>query len=280
MSDYYKPHRNPKWNYGGPNWKLSRSKIDLFANCPKCFFIDNKLGTARPPGFPFSLNSAVDALLKKEFDIYRHAKTPHPLMEKYGIDAIPYEHKDIDEWRENFKGIIVEHKPTGFRISGAIDDVWVNPDTNELFVVDYKSTSKDGEVNLDAEWQDGYKRQMEIYQWLFRQNGFKVSDTGYFVYANGRKDEKAFDGKLEFDVTIISYTGKDTWIEETLIDIKKLLDDEVIPGASDDCDFCKYRESVAKVIYENREKNRSNGGADKKVEKKDGNKNKNPDTLF
>ena len=40
----------------------------------------------------------------------------------------------------------------------------------ELIIVDYKATAKNGEVNLDADWQIGYKRQMEIYQWLFRQN--------------------------------------------------------------------------------------------------------------
>src|SRR3990167_7184196 len=49
MSEYYKPHRKPDWNYGGPNWRLSRSKIDLFMSCPRCFYIDNKLGTARAP---------------------------------------------------------------------------------------------------------------------------------------------------------------------------------------------------------------------------------------
>ena len=45
----------------------------------------------------------------------------------------------------------------------------------ELIVVDYKATSKDGEVTLDAPRQDGYKRQMEFYQWLLRCNGFTVS---------------------------------------------------------------------------------------------------------
>jgi 2-isopropylmalate synthase len=36
--------------------------------------------------------------------------------------------------------------------------------------------------DLDQEWQDSYKRQMDVYQWLLRQNGLKVSNTGYFVY--------------------------------------------------------------------------------------------------
>lgn len=251
MTNYYKPNRKPDWNYGGPNWRLSRSKIDLFIECQRCFFIDNKLGVARPPGFPFNLNSAVDHLLKKEFDIHRKGKSAHPLMAKYNIEAIPFDHPDIDVWRENFKGLAVKHEPTGFTVSGAIDDVWVNAQ-DELMVVDYKSTSKDEEITaLDQDWQDGYKRQMEVYQWLLRHMGFNVSSTGYFVYANGQKDRKAFDGKLEFDVTVIPYTGNDGWIDQTLLDIKKTLEADTVPLASHDCDYCRYRGAVRELGVEN-----------------------------
>ena len=228
MSGYYKPDRNPGWNYGGRNWKLSRSKIDLFLQCPRCFYIDNKLGTARPPGYPFNLNSAVDALLKKEFDIHRAEKSKHPLMEQYGIDAIPFEHEKMDEWRENFKGVTHFFEEVGFTVSGAVDDIWVNS-KSELIVVDYKSTSKDGKIeSLDEDWHIGYKRQMEVYQWLLRKEGFKVSNTGYFVYANASKEEKAFDGKLIFDVTLIPYEGDDSWVEPTIKQIKKVLDDPLV----------------------------------------------------
>jgi CRISPR/Cas system-associated exonuclease Cas4 (RecB family) len=254
MSQYYKPHRKPDWNYGGPRWRLSRSKIDLFIECPRCFYIDNKLGVARPPGFPFNLNSAVDHLLKKEFDIHRAGKTQHPIMEKYGVDAVPFQHKDIDIWRENFKGIEYRHEPTGFIVSGAVDDVWVNPE-GELIVVDYKSTSKDDEITaLDQDWHDGYKRQMEVYQWLLRRNGFKVSDTGYFVYANGIKDKEAFDGKLEFEVTLIAHKGDDLWVEKTLTKIKECLEGEALPPVGDDCDYCRYREAARDVQLEHQKK--------------------------
>ena len=171
-------------------------------------------------------------------------------MEQYGIDAVPFEHPKMDEWRENFKGITCNHEPTGFTISGAVDDVWVNPQ-GELIVVDYKSTSKEGKIDaLDEDWHIGYKRQMEIYQWLLRQNGFKVSDTGYFVYANADKDVKAFDGRLEFEVTLIPYVGKADWIDETLLDIKRYLDDGAIPEATEDCDYCRYREAAGKKLLE------------------------------
>ena len=47
-------------------------------------------------------------------------------------------------------------------VTGAVDDLWVDPQ-GEIMVVDYKATAKDGEVNIDAKWQDAYKRQIEVY---------------------------------------------------------------------------------------------------------------------
>lgn len=252
MSQFYKPNRKIDWNFGGKNYKMSRSRIDLFLQCPRCFYIDNKLGVARPPGFPFNLNSAVDKLLKKEFDMYRAKKEAHPLMKKYGITAVPFIHPDLDKWRENFVGVQYVHPKLNLTISGAVDDVWHN-DNGELHIVDYKSTSKDEEVNLDADWQIGYKRQMEIYQWLLRKNGHKVSNTGYFVYCNGNTDKEAFDAKLEFDIKIIPYVGDDSWVEETIIAAHKTLSGETIPKAGDDCDYCRYRDAV-KGVVETKEK--------------------------
>lgn len=220
-------------------FKISRSKIDLFVECPRCFYLDRRLGVGRPPGFPFNLNSAVDHLLKKEFDIHRAKGESHPLMKAYGVDAIPFAHPRMDEWRENFKGVQFLHTPTNFIVTGAVDDIWINK-KKELIVVDYKATSKESEVTLDAEWQNGYKRQMEVYQWLLRKNDFEVSDTGYFVYANGRKDLKAFDGKLEFKVILLPYTGSDAWIETLLMEIKLCLDG-ALPKTKEGCVYCAYR---------------------------------------
>jgi len=256
MSQYYTPKRtkglfDPK---STEPFRLSRSKIDLFRQCSRCFYLDRRLGVGRPPGFPFTLNSAVDFLLKKEFDIHRAKRETHPLMKTYGIDAIPYQHEDMEMWRNTFKGVSCHHTPTNFFVFGAIDDVWINS-SEELHIVDYKATSKDGEVTLDAPWQDGYKRQMEVYQWLFRQNNFKVSPTGYFVYANATKDRKAFDGKLEFSVKIIPYTGSSEWIPKTLQDARACLEGDEIPEASPDCDFCAYRDSTDSVIHTQKKDN-------------------------
>lgn len=230
-------------------FKLSRSKIDMFIECPRCFYLDRRLGVGRPASFPFNLNSAVDFLLKKEFDGHRAKASSHPLMTEYKIDAIPFAHAEMDTWRENFVGVQYHHEPTNLLIFGAVDDVWVNP-KGELIVVDYKSTSKDGEVNLDAEWQDGYKRQMEVYQWLLRKRGFDVADTGYFVYANATKDRAAFDAKLEFNIKVIPYTGNPDWVDDTLLKIKACLDSDDIPKEGAACEYCRYRTDAGNAFKE------------------------------
>lgn len=248
MSNFYTPERtidiySPKSKYP---FKLSRSRIENFLNCRRCFYIDRRLGIDKPPPYPYTLNSAVDKLLKKEFDIHRGRGTPHPLMKHYGIDAIPMAHELIGEWRNTKHGIRFLHPSTNFLVFGGIDDLWQDAD-GKLIIADYKATAKEREVNIDAEWQAGYKRQVEIYQWLFRNNGYEVSDTAYFIYCNGRTDRTAFDGKLEFDVKIIPYEGNASWVDKTLIEIKKCLDSDVFPPSGTACDFCAYRKSMKRV---------------------------------
>ena len=106
--------------------------------------------------------------------------------------------------------------------------------------MDYKATSKKGDVSLDAPWQISYKRQVEIYQWLFKKNGFDVEDMTYFVYCNGRADKKEFNNLLEFKTKVISYKGNTDWIDPVTREIKKVLDDDKIPESNPSCEYCRY----------------------------------------
>jgi CRISPR/Cas system-associated exonuclease Cas4 (RecB family) len=224
-------------------YKVSRSKIELFMQCPRCFWLDARLKITRPNSPPFNINKAIDELLKKEFDTYRAKGEPHPLMVDFKVKAVPFTHADLDKWRENFVGVTTLHKPTNLHVFGAVDDLWVSPD-GEVIVVDYKATAKDKEVDINSEWQISYKRQMEVYQWLLRQNGLKVNDTGYFVYCNGRLDLDDFNNRVEFKTKIIPYTGDDSWVEPTLIQMKECMEGDMPPigtaAMGGPCDFCTY----------------------------------------
>ena len=235
--------------------KLSRSKIELFLECPRCFWLDVKKGVKRPPPAPYTINNAIDWLLKQEFDLYRAKGEPHPVMLKHKIDAVPFSHVKINEWRHNFTGVQHHHEPTDFLVFGAVDDVWINP-KKELMVVDYKATGAN-----QHQIYDSYKRQMEIYQWLLRANGFQVSDSGYFVFARANKAngfslpreasrEGGGDGTavLPFDLIVEPQKGDTSWVEGTLKNARKVFDGDRPPASARGCIYCVYRAGAGEIL--------------------------------
>jgi len=230
-------------NYEPGNAKphpLSRSKLQLFHECPRCFYFDQRRGLRRPSGPPFTLNDAVDRLLKREFDSYRTSGTPHPLLTAQGIAAVPFLHPELDNWRNFRRGLRVVHPETNFEVYGALDDVWQESGTGRLIVADYKATAKTSEVGIDSEWQISYKRQVELYQWLLRGAGFDVCDTAWFVYANGDSTAPSFGAKLEFRMTLIPYVGGTAWVPPALVAAKSALDAPQPPRGTANCPFCGY----------------------------------------
>lgn len=223
--------------------KLSRTKIELSLECPRCFWLDVKKGIKRPPPAPYTINNAIDWLLKQEFDIYREKGEPHPIMTKNNVDALPFTHPHLNTWRHNFTGVQFQHKPTDFLVYGAVDDVWVNPQ-NELIVVDYKATGANQHHIYDS-----YKRQMEVYQWLLAQNEFKVAPFGYFVFAKTNKANGFGHGEaaLSFDLLLERQEGDTGWIPGALLGARKIFDMESPPPANVECGYCTYRNAASGV---------------------------------
>jgi hypothetical protein len=115
-----------------------------------------------------------------------------------------------------------------------------------LHIVDYKSTSKQGTPTIEGGFGDGYKRQMEIYQWLLKASGLNVSPIGYFLYVNGIKQGSFYDeylvGNMKFETNIIAYKGDTSWVEQTIADAIDCLNGAQVPKSGDDCDSCRYFE--------------------------------------
>lgn len=240
------------WTYK-PNQKtplrLSRSRIDLFIECRRCFWLLLRHNLKRPRMPEFLLNQAVDTLLKKEFDVYRKQRQPHPCMKSVKPGMIPYAHADLDAWRDPFEGVQTFVKEVNLLITGGVDDVWQTVKDDQLVVVDYKATAKDQpvtELRPLGSWHDGYRRQLEIYQWLLTKNDFAVHPTAYILYATGDPAAAQFDQQLKFSLNLIAHTGSFAWVDQTLLDIKACLDGD-LPAAgtqqsdgSFTCAYCDY----------------------------------------
>ncbi len=252
-------------------YKISRSKIELFMQCQRCFWLDARLRIVRPSSPPFTINKAIDELFKREFDSYRAQGKAHPLMEQFSVDAVPMQHDKLNTWRQNFTGVSVLHEPTNLWVYGAIDDLWVDS-KGQAIVVDYKATAKEQGVSIDSAWQVSYKRQLEVYQWLLRQNGLTVADKGYFVYTNAVVSADGFYDKVDFVTKLIPYVGNDAWVEPTLIKMKSCLDSDEMPPVGNAamggvCEFCQYARSRTELTLSALElspkkvKNKSSGRA-------------------
>jgi hypothetical protein len=226
-------------------FKISRSKFSNFLDCSRCFYLERVKGLKDPSMPGWALNSAVDELLKKEFDHYRNIQKPHPLVVKNKLNFIPFQHEKINYWRDALRGgIAFTDTDTNLEIHGGVDDIWFNPDNDELVVVDYKAQSKNETVEtepyLESQYHQNYKVQMDIYVYILRQMKFKVSNTAYFLVCNGLKTPDKFDATLHFDLTLVPYKTNDSWIKNKIIEMKKVLNSKEVPEINKFCEKCMY----------------------------------------
>ena len=226
-------------------FKISRSKLSNFLSCKRCFYLDRVVGLKEPSMPGWALNSAVDELLKKEFDQYRKDKKPHPMMVRYNLDFIPFQHEDLDVWRNSLKGgISYLDKKTNLIIHGGVDDIWFDLKEKKLVVVDYKAQSTSYPVStqsyLNNEWHLNYKLQMDIYVHILRKMNFDVSDMSYFYVCNGEKTNNKFNNRIDFKSTIVPYKVNTSWIEEKLSEVKKVLNLDSPPDIVPTCEKCAY----------------------------------------
>jgi hypothetical protein len=204
-----------------------------------------KLGHKLPPSPGFSLNIAVDHLVKQEFNLYRENKTCPPICLENGIDnLIPFSHEDMEIWTNSFKGVSYYNHEQNIEWYGGIDDCLVNKDTCELHMVDTKATSKQSTINtLHDVYNEGksYKRQLEIYAYLFEKNGFNVSSKGFLMYYNADKTRNSMDLTLHFKRTLVHVDLDWSWVDQTTQEMFELLEQNLTPELRvNKCNQCTY----------------------------------------
>tara|TARA_Y100001970_G_C14192543_1_gene836219 strand:+ start:1313 stop:2026 length:714 start_codon:yes stop_codon:yes gene_type:complete len=215
--------------------KLSRSQVSAFRECPRCFFMKKRHNVGTPGSPPFLLNSAVDGLLKTEFEIYRVNQKPHPLFEENNLNFVPMNFEN-EKWR-NIKFEDTNHNMI---LSGILDDLWENKDTGEVVLADYKATSTQKNINIFIT----YKWQMDFYYWLLKKVGMNVSKECYFVYANADRYKDRFDATMHFKMSLKKYEADDSWVDSTLVKIRKTLDSDKIPESYEECKNCNYVKEI------------------------------------
>lgn len=221
-------------------FQCSRTTIEKFLTCPRCFYHENVCGLKKPPIPGYTLNIAVDENVKTEMMNHRSQGTTPEILKNQNLEL--FLHDDLKNWQKMNKGIRFLNEERNTEYFGLVDDVLVNK-MGELVMVDTKSTSKKEEMTtLENVFNNGktYQRQLEIYSYLFQKNGFPVNSTGYLLYYNAIKGETDFNGIMRFKTTLIPMKLDTSWIESCLENLHECLQKDEAPPPSEDCDFCLY----------------------------------------
>lgn len=210
---------------------LSPSSLNLYLECPHCFWLEKKMGLRRPPPFPYALNAAVDILLKEEFDAYRKRDEVHPLLVENNIKAKLFSNQTLlNKWRDNFQGIRYYDNDLKASLFGAVDDV-LEFEGGKLAALDYKSTG-----SRVAHVYDRFQLQLDAYTFLLEKNGYKTPRKGYLAFYIVDKD-KGFIDRLPFRKEIHEIDTNPQDIYEIFKDAVAVLNQNDPPPHSQDCPF-------------------------------------------
>lgn len=215
--------------------KISRANLQLFKECPRCFWLYKNKGIGRPRSFPYTLSIAVDALLKREFDKFRERGELHPAFVRYGIkDAKLFDNwEKLKMWRNNFQGLKYYDRDLNAYLFGAVDDI-LQFNNGNLAVVDYKSSGAK-EVSIYA----SYQTQMDVYTYILSQLQEPTSDKAFFLFYQVNKED-GFDGRLSFIEIIEEVKTDPSYVRKLFEQAVDVARRDNPPKSHSECEYCTW----------------------------------------
>jgi len=221
--------------------KLSPNSLNLYYECPLCFWLDKRMGIRRPQPYPYALNAAVDVLLKEEFDKYRKKGELHPLLVANNIPAKLFSNqKLLNEWRNNFEGIRYYDAELDATLFGAVDDV-LEFTEGKLAPLDYKSTGSKVPTIYDR-----FQLQMDIYTFLLEKQGYKTVRKGCLAFYIVDK-ENGFEGRLPFRKEIHMIDTDPTYVQGVFKEAVELLRKDAPPAHNPDCQYGQWLRGISQI---------------------------------
>lgn len=215
-------------------YKLSPSAVNLFLECPRCFWLNKHKVWKRPTGIFPSLPSGMDKILKEHFDRFRdNGELPPEICENghcNGTKLFGENEKEkelLKEWQSNFKGIKYEDEK-GNLWHGAVDNLLKKDD--KIIVLDYKTRG----FPLKEDTHTHYQFQMDTYNFLLRKNGYKTEDYTFLLFYMPSTVTKT--GEIIFDTVLKKIKTNPDNAENIFLNAIKSLNDEC---PKEKCQWCE-----------------------------------------
>ncbi|MCX8082980.1 MAG: PD-(D/E)XK nuclease-like domain-containing protein [bacterium] len=208
---------------------LSPATINIYRECPRCFYLHMKYAIKRPRGPMPSIATGLDSILKNYFKYYRSIKELPPELKKemsgHLIEKLkPTYYRDIKD---------------GYCLLGKLDDCLVTE--RETYIpLDHKTRA-----SIAEDIHPAYQLQMELYCILLEGNGMKTEDIAYilYYYPLSVSPEEGVDSiKFGMDIKKVKVDIKNAIaiIEDAI----GCLEQNRVPEASEDCEYCKWVEYI------------------------------------
>lgn len=219
---------------------LSPSSLNLFKECPRCFWLQLREGVKRPDSIFPSLPSGMDRVLKAHFDSFRDKGELPPELSKLKGYALFDDPALLEVWRNNRKGITWTDSK-GNVLRGAVDNLLKKGD--KLVVLDYKTRGFPLKEDTAAHYQD----QLNIYNFLLQKNGYKTEDYAYLLFYHPSR--VLASGEVVFHTDLVKMEVDVDNAEKLFRKGLKALEGS-IPDASKECGFCGWAVNYPGVVKE------------------------------
>lgn len=165
----------------------------------------------------------------------REEASPELAREK--VDAELFgDMKLLKAWRNNRRGIQFFDKEKDILLRGAVDEVLQKD--GKLIVLDFKTRG----FSLKEDTHHHYQDQLDIYNFLFRKNGYRTEDFAYLLFYVPEKIMES--GDFVFDTKLVKMGVNEKHAEELFKKAEKVLAGDM-PKSGDSCEFCKWGEGLA-----------------------------------
>lgn len=214
--------------------RLSPSSLNLYRDCPRCFYLEKVEGIRRPETPFSSLPSGVDMTLKKYFDEWRKKGKLPPLLEgKLPGKLLPDEALIAKFRSRSFEWYDPE---TGTHFAGILDDALVLDD-GVIVPLDNKTRGFP-----PVEPHASHLNQMSGYTLLLQENGFQTKNLAYLIYWFFNHKEMDLENPMAFNVAVEEVATDPERIRTVFREAVETLKGP-LPPASSDCTFCAYRQA-------------------------------------
>lgn len=215
--------------------RLSPSSLNLFLECPRCFWLQINESIHRPRGAYPSLPGGMDTIIKVYFDKYRVKGELPPEVKGRLEGRLLSDTNLLNKWRNWRTGLKYKDEDLGVTLFGALDDCLVDSSSSEKIYympLDYKTR---GSMPRDGDSEKYYGNQLDCYALLLEGNGYPIGEFGYLLYYYPKEVKE--EGNVVFNVEPIRLKVDPERARKTLRDAVKLLNGPIPPHHSE-CEYC------------------------------------------